>query len=66
MKGICAMEDFFRSIDMPTSLTELGISPTDEQLAKMAEKCVFFGARTVGGFKALNAEDIETIYRMAR
>ena len=66
MAGIRAMEDFFRSIDMPTSLTELGISPTDEQLAKMAEKCVFFGARTVGGFKPLNAEDIEAIYRMAR
>ncbi|MBS6396268.1 MAG: iron-containing alcohol dehydrogenase [Clostridiales bacterium] len=66
LAGICAMEDFFRSIHMPTSLTELGIHPTDEQLKEMAEKCSFFGRRTVGGFKVLKAEDIEKIYHMAK
>ena len=65
-EGICAMEDFYRSIDMPTSLTELGIQPTDEQILEMAQKCVFFGKRTVGGFKVLKAEDVEKIYQMAR
>lgn len=66
MEGICAMEDFFRSIDMPTSLTELGVQPTDEQIREMAQKCVFFGKRTVGGFRILKAEDVEKIYQMAR
>lgn len=66
MEGICAMEGFFRSIDMPTSLTELGVQPTDEQIREMAQKCVFFGKRTVGGFRILKAEDVEKIYQMAR
>lgn len=66
LAGIRAMENFFRSIDMPTSLTELGIEPTREQIHEMAQKCVFFGNRTVGGFKVLKADDVENIYLMAR
>lgn len=66
LEGIRAMEDFFRSIDMPTSIAELGIHPTDEQIREMAQKCVFFGKRTVGGFKVLKAEDIEKIYQAAK
>lgn len=65
LAGIAAMEDFFRSIDMPTSLTELGVHPTEDQIQELARKCVFFGERTVGGFQILKAEDIEAIYRMA-
>jgi len=65
LAGIAAMEDFFHAIDMPTSLTELGVQPTDEQIKELAQKCVFFGGRTVGGFKVLKAEDVEKIYRMA-
>ncbi|MBR5967127.1 MAG: iron-containing alcohol dehydrogenase, partial [Lachnospiraceae bacterium] len=30
LRGIEAMEDFYRSIDMPTNLRELGIKPTDD------------------------------------
>ena len=66
MEGICAMEDYFRSIDMPTSLAELGVSPTDEQIEDMAQKCMHFGKRTVGGFKVLKAEDVVKIYHMAK
>lgn len=66
MEGICAMEEYFRSIDMPTSLTELGVSPTDEQIEDMAQKCMHFGKRTVGGFKVLKAEDVVKIYHMAK
>jgi len=66
LAGIEAMESFFRSIKMPTSLTELGISPTEEQIKELAEKCVFFGRRTVGTFRVLKAEDIEKIYNTAR
>lgn len=66
LAGIRAMEDFYRSIDMPTSLSELGIQPTDEQIKEMAQKCVFFGKRTIGGFKVLKADDVEKIYQMAK
>lgn len=64
-KGIEAMENFFRAIHMPTSLRELGISPTDEEIREMAAKCI----RTVGGpagvVRPLQEEDIVNIYRMA-
>ena len=66
LAGIRAMEDFFRSINMPVSLSELGVHPTDDQIREMAQKCGFFGHRTVGGFKVLHAEDVEKIYRMAQ
>lgn len=66
LAGIRAMEDFYHSIHMPTSLTELGINPTDAQIEELSEKCVFFGKRTVGTFKVLKAEDIQKIYQAAR
>ncbi len=64
--GIEAMEDFYRSVDMPTSIRELGVEVTDEQIEELAEKCTFFGRRTVGCVKALAKEDIMSIYKMAR
>lgn len=66
LAGIRAMEDFYHSIHMPTSLTELGINPTDAQIEELSAKCVFFGKRTVGTFKVLKAEDIQKIYQAAR
>ena len=57
------MENFYSSIDMPTSLTELGIHPTDAQIQELADKCVFFGKRTIGNFKVLNGEDVAKIYQ---
>ena len=66
LEGISAMEDFFRSIGMPTSIKELGVSLTEEQIKELAYKCSFMGKRTIGGFKVLSIPDIEEIYRMAR
>ena len=66
LKGIEAMEAFYRSINMPASLKELGIDPTDAQMKEMAEKCCFWGRRTVGCLKALHAEDVYKIYKEAR
>jgi alcohol dehydrogenase YqhD (iron-dependent ADH family) len=66
LAGIEAMEDFFRSIGMPVSIGELGVSPTDEQIAEMALKCSHFGERTIGSFKPLNQEDMVRIYKMAK
>ena len=51
---------------MPTSVKELGIEVTDEQIEELAEKCTFFGRRTIGVVKALGKEDIMKIYAAAR
>ena len=63
--GIEAVEDFYRSIHMPTNLRELGVSPTDEQIKEMAQKATGDGSYKLGTFKRLSAADIENIYRMA-
>ena len=60
------MEDFYRSIQMPTSISELGITLTDEQIHELAFKCSFEDTRTIGVFKQLNLKDMEKIYQMAR
>lgn len=66
LAGIKAMEEFFRSIKMPTNLRELGLELTDEQIHELAFKCSFEDTRTIGTFRQLNMKDMEKIYLMAR
>ena len=67
LRGIEAMEDYFRSIRMPVNLRELGVGElTEDQIDELAEKCTYFGRRTIGQFKVLGKEDIKAIYRMAQ
>ena len=66
LKGIEALEAFFRSIHMPVSMKELGIEPTDEQLRKMAQMCSAAAGGKKGSAKVLYEEDMYEIYRMAR
>ena len=66
LDGITASEDFFRSLDMPVSISELGINVTDEQIEHMAYTGTFFGAQEVGGLKKLRQEDMAAIFKMAR
>lgn len=63
LKGIEAMEAFYRRIDMPTSLKELGISPSEEQIEEMAEKCSIACGGKKGSAKVLVKEDMLAIYR---
>lgn len=65
-KGIEAMEDFYRSIGMPTNMRELGIDPTDEQIHEMAVRCAAACGGSQGSAKILYQGDMEEIYRMAR
>ena len=65
-KGIEAMEDFYRSIDMPVSIQELGVTLTEEQINELADKCSFYEKRTIGCVKKLDREDIYKIYQAAR
>jgi alcohol dehydrogenase YqhD (iron-dependent ADH family) len=64
--GIEAMEAFFRSIGMPTSIRELGIDLTEAQIEEMAYKCSYEETRTIGKIKTLGCTEIGNIYRMAQ
>ena len=59
LAGIEAMENFFRSVEMPTSLHELGLDLTDQQIHDLAFKCSFEDTRTIGVFKQLNMRDMK-------
>ena len=66
LKGIEAIERFYRDIEMPTSIPELiGRKATDEEIAEMVSKCSRGGTITLGAIEVLDAHDMETIYRMA-
>ncbi len=65
MKGIEATEEWFRSIGLPTSIGELGITLDDAQLREMARRC----AENCGGVKGscmrLKERDMYEIYKAA-
>lgn len=65
LRGIETMENFFREIKMPTSIHELGIVPTDEELKLMAHKCSIGCKGSKGSAKVLHEEDMYQIYKMA-
>ena len=65
LRGIELMEDFFRSIHMPTCFSELGIQPTQEQLEEMAHKCYLAVGGLLGSAKKLDEGDMLAIYKMA-
>lgn len=64
-KGICAMEDFYRAIGMPTNLRELGLTPTDDQLRAMAKSCAAACGGSKGAARVLYEEDMYNIYKLA-
>lgn len=64
-RGIDAMENFFHSIGMPTRISEMGITPSDEDLHELAYKCTFMDTRTIGQFVVLDKEAIYEIYKKA-
>ena len=64
--GIAAMEDFYRSIHMPTNLRELGLNVTDAQLQEMADKCSATANDNLGKVKVLHRDDMLAIYTAAR
>lgn len=65
LAGIAAMEEFYRSVNMPTNLHELGINPTDEQIKAMSKSLIAGKGGVYGAAKPLNEEDTIAIYRMA-
>ncbi len=65
LRGIEAMEDFYRSIHMPTCFSELGIAPTPEQVEQMAHMLHIASGGKKGSAKVLHEADFLNIYRMA-
>lgn len=66
LEGIQSMKNYLCSVHMPVSLRELGVSPSDQEIRLMADKCTDKGTRTIGGFSALTREAVEEIYMKAR
>ena len=66
-RGICAVEDFYRKIGMPTNIHELiGHDITDEELDIMVDKCSRGGTITIGAMEVLGTKEMREIYEMAR
>ena len=64
--AIEATEDYFRSIGMPTSISEiLGSVQPPEMLETLTRGCTFQGQRTIGSFRVLGHDDILAIYKLA-
>ena len=66
IKGIEAMENFYKDIEMPISISETGITLSEKDIEMLAEKCSNNGTRYIGSFKKLFKEDMAKIYSMAR
>ena len=66
LKGIAAMEDFFRAIGMPTNLKELGVSPSEADIRLLAHNCAVAVGGKIGSAMVLHEEDMANIYRMAQ
>ena len=65
LKGIEAMEEFYRLIGMPTNIKELGVDPSEEELKIMAKKCAIGVGGEHGSAKRMNEQAMLDVYRMA-
>jgi alcohol dehydrogenase YqhD (iron-dependent ADH family) len=65
LAGIKATEDYFRSIGMPVTLTEAVGDKCKDDIDVLTDLCTYYGARTIGAFKVLDADAIKEIYRAA-
>ncbi|MDE6557899.1 MAG: iron-containing alcohol dehydrogenase, partial [Clostridia bacterium] len=65
LKGIEACEEWFKSLGMPTSIRELGVNPTAEELKLMAKKWAENNGGKKGSCKVIKEEDALKIYTAA-
>ncbi len=63
LKGIEALEAFFRRIKMPTNLRELGVSATADDLKTMAHKCAVGVDGAKGSARLLRESDMLAIFK---
>ena len=66
LKGIEALERFYRAIGMPANIGELlGRTLTDEEVDTLADRCSRDGTITLGAMEVLDQQAMRTIYTMA-
>jgi len=63
--GIAATENYFKSLDMPVTITELAGKKVADDIDKLVKLCTFNGTRIIGAFKVLSEEDITSIFQAA-
>lgn len=61
LEGILRMENFFKSLDLPTRLSDINV--TEKDIDMLAQKAQTFGSK--GSFKKLSKEDMVNIYKLA-
>jgi alcohol dehydrogenase YqhD (iron-dependent ADH family) len=61
LEGVFRMEQFFRSIGLPTRFADANLDPA--RIPEMAKRTVTFGP--VGNYRKLDVADVEAIYRLA-
>lgn len=66
LRGIEAFESYFHSVNMPATLRELGIEPSDEEISTLALNCCDGDSHTVGHFMPLSSADVARILRDAK
>jgi alcohol dehydrogenase YqhD (iron-dependent ADH family) len=64
LEGIRRLENFFKSIGLPTRLSEIGI--TEKNFDMIANKCRRFDGDTVGNFVKLDGQAIKKILELAQ
>ena len=66
-RGICAVEEFYRQIGMPTTIHELlGRDITPQEIDTMVDKCSRGNTITIGAMEVLDAKAMRDIYILAR
>ena len=66
LKGIEAVERFYKAIKMPVDIPELlGRRCSEDEILEMAQKCSRNDTIVHGSFKVLNMKDMIEIYKMA-
>ena len=65
LNGIKTLEEYFKRIGMPVTLRELNAGVKETDLELLAEKCSFFGARTLPGIRSLGKSEMIDVYRLA-
>jgi alcohol dehydrogenase YqhD (iron-dependent ADH family) len=66
LKGVEAIEQFYRTIGMPVNIPELiGREATDEEIKTLVDKCSRGGKMNIGAMEVLTSADMEDIYRLA-
>ncbi len=63
--GIKKTDSFFRKIDMPTNLSQLGVSPSEKDIEEMSLKATENGEIPIGNKIILTKDDLVEIYKIA-